>query len=595
MLERKTFKDIWEASPPFFYALSRASSLSRARHAIMAYLASRKLDIRAAESRNHPLEWIVIDDSVDAMKNIFSERSEELAGVSALEIFRKQARGEIPETEVSDGFLEEFYRLLLGVENKSGIYDDTAIPEYLELEGREAALERSADLDNLYAMVRSYTERYPSGLDEEMIEQRTRNQKRILKALDAEEEDWDNWQWHMRNVARDAESLAKMVRLNDEEKEAIKIANEYQVPFAVTPYYASLMEYSLKIGKVHATRAQVIPPLNYVRSVIADRSDPYRDMDFMGEHDTSPIDLITRRYPMVAIIKPYNACFQICVYCQRNWELLGAVCDDAVAEESKLDTALDWLGEHSAIREVLITGGDPFVMSNERIKYILDRLAKFEHVKRIRFGTRALVVLPQRVTEEMADLIASYHEPPNREVIIVTHFEHSAEVTPEAMEAVLKFKRRTLSLYNQQVFTFANSRRFETVKLRLELRHIGIDPYYTFNAQGKRETRDYRVPIARLQQERKEEARLLSGMVRTDVPVYNVPRLGKNNILAWQHHRLIMVLPNGRRVYEFHPWEKKISPVDTYLHTDVSIYEYLQRLEDFGEDLRDYETIWYYF
>ena len=142
MLKRKTFKDIWEASPPFFYALSRASSLSRARHAIMAYFASRKLDIRAAESRNHPLEWIVIDDSVDAMKNIFSERSEELAGVSALEIFRKQARGETPETEVSDGFLEEFYRLLLGVENKSGIYDDTAIPEYLELEGREAALER---------------------------------------------------------------------------------------------------------------------------------------------------------------------------------------------------------------------------------------------------------------------------------------------------------------------------------------------------------------------------------------------------------------------------------------------------------------------
>ncbi len=428
-----------------------------------------------------------------------------------------------------------------------------------------------------------------------MIEQRSHNKKRILKALGAKEEDWEDWRWHMRNVARDAESLAKMVHLNDEEKEAIKIANENQVPFAVTPYYASLMEYSLKIGEVYATRAQVIPPLNYVRSVVADRSDPGRDMDFMGEHDTSPIDLVTRRYPMIAILKPYNACFQICVYCQRNWELLGAATRDAMAKKSKLDAAIDWLGEHTAIREVLITGGDPFVMSNERIKYIMDRLTSFEHIKRIRFGTRALVVLPQRVTEEMADLIASYHEPPNREVIIVTHFEHSSDVTPEAMEAVLRFKRRTLSLYNQQVFTFVNSRRFETVKLRLELRHIGIDPYYTFNAQGKKETRDYRVPIARLQQERKEEARLISGMCRTDVPVYNVPRLGKNNILAWQHHRLIMVKPNGRRVYEFHPWEKKISPADTYLHTDVSIYEYLQRLEDTGEDLRDYETIWYYF
>ncbi len=154
MLSKKTFEDIWEASPPFFYAMSRASSLPRARHAVMAYLASRKLDIRARESRIHPLEWIVVDDSVDASKNIFSERSEELTGVNALDIFRKRARGDDPEIEVSDGFIEEFYRLLLGVENRSGIYDDTTVPQYLELEGREAALERSADLDNLYAMVR---------------------------------------------------------------------------------------------------------------------------------------------------------------------------------------------------------------------------------------------------------------------------------------------------------------------------------------------------------------------------------------------------------------------------------------------------------
>jgi lysine 2,3-aminomutase len=234
-------------------------------------------------------------------------------------------------------------------------------------------------------------------------------------------------------------------------------------------------------------------------------------------------------------------------------------------------------------------------MGNDRIEYLLERIAFLKHVVRIRFGTRSPVVLPQRITDALADLIAKYHEPPCREVMIVTHFQHSAEVTPEAMEAVQKFKRRGMNVYNQMVYTFANSRRFEAVKLRLELKRIGVEPYYTFNTKGKRETREYRVPVARLEQERHEEARLLSGVCRHDMPVYNVPKLGKNNLAAWQNHHLLMILPNGRRVYEFHPWEKNISPAETYIHTDVSIYNYLERLAARGEDPVDYESIWYYF
>jgi lysine 2,3-aminomutase len=103
------------------------------------------------------------------------------------------------------------------------------------------------------------------------------------------------------------------------------------------------------------------------------------------------------------------------------------------------------------------------------------------------------------------------------------------------------------------------------------------------------------VPIARLQQEVKEEARVIPGVVRTDEPVYNVPRLGKNYIRAEQHHSLLTILPDGRPVYEFHPWEKNLSLIDTYVDTDVSIYEYLQELKRRGEDLQEYKTIWYYF
>ena len=84
-------------------------------------------------------------------------------------------------------------------------------------------------------------------------------------------------------------------------------------------------------------------------------------------------------------------------------------------------------------------------------------------------------------------------------------------------------------------------------------------------------------------------------MVRTDEVVFNVPRLGKNYLRAGQHHEIISILPDGRRVYEFHPWEKKMSSVGTYIYTDVSISEYLDRLRKDGDDVHEYRTIWYYY
>jgi lysine 2,3-aminomutase len=152
-----------------------------------------------------------------------------------------------------------------------------------------------------------------------------------------------------------------------------------------------------------------------------------------------------------------------------------------------------------------------------------------------------------------------------------------------------------MSCYNQTVFTIQNCRRFEVCALRKWLRLIGVEPYYTFNAKGKEETDFYRVPLARLQQEAKEEARLLPGLTRTDEPVYNVPGLGKNYLRAEQNHLLLTILPDGRRVYEFHPWEKFIAHADSYLHYDVPIHDFLHRLALLGENPEDYKSIFYYF
>jgi len=200
-----------------------------------------------------------------------------------------------------------------------------------------------------------------------------------------------------------------------------------------------------------------------------------------------------------------------------------------------------------------------------------------------------------RITEDLAEMLASFRKPGLREIALVTHVEHAYEVTPEMVEAVDRLKRRGINVYNQMVFTFENSRRFEAALLRKMLRLAGIDPYYTFNMKGKEETEKLRVPMARLLQEQKEEARLLSGLDRTDEAVYNVPRLGKNYLRAAQHRDLIGILPDGRRVYEFHPWEKKMILQETFVIPDVPILSYLEKLEARGEDPRDYESIWYYF
>jgi lysine 2,3-aminomutase len=235
------------------------------------------------------------------------------------------------------------------------------------------------------------------------------------------------------------------------------------------------------------------------------------------------------------------------------------------------------------------------MLSNTKIEHILYRLSSIKHVERIRIGTRTPVTIPQRITDSLVRDISHFHNPGKREIIIVTHFEHPYEITPQSLKAVQTFRRHGMDVYNQMVFTFYNSKKFEASELRQKLRTIGVTPYYTFNTKGKEETKDYQVPISRLLQEQKEEARLLPGTVRTDEIVLNVPRLGKNYLRAQQHHDVISILPDGRRMYEFHPWEKKLSLVDTYVYTDVSIYDYLMRLKADGENIADYKSIWYYY
>ena len=382
------------------------------------------------------------------------------------------------------------------------------------------------------------------------------------------------------------------MKLEEDEIQGIKEAEKNRIPFQITPYYLTLFNENGRDKHDRLVRAQVIPSKKYCVNVTLNKTHN-TDMDFMGEKSTSPIPGITRRYPNIVILKPFDSCPQICVYCQRNWEIKDL--QDAGTSSDKMENAINWIKKNKYITEVLVTGGDPLTLDNKYIGSLLEKINDIKHVERIRIGTRVLVTLPFRIDNELIKILRRINKLGKKEICIMTHIEDASEITPDVLDAVKKIKKAGLNIYNQQVFTYFNSFKYQTCFLRKNLKLSGIDPYYSFNTKGKEETVDFRVPIARIEQERKEEARLLPGIVRTDESVFNVPKLGKSHLRSWQDHEVIMILKDGSRIYRFYPWESMLLLIEDYLYTDVPIYAYLKRLENDGEDIEKYASIWFYF
>ena len=609
-MNKSLIEELRKENPEIFKLLKESEDLEKTRQSLFKFSKDLEWKYREGEEELHKLEYATALEAIKVFNNFISPRNEEISGFSTLDYLRQVAKeNQKIIKEIDEGFLEEFIHLFKAMKGKADISsgwmrpllekDGVKIVDFSKIKGREAGISRSNYLDKLYEKVHNFINRYPSGCDSELVKEREENRQNILEYFGTTNDDWNDYRWQLKHIFHstdDLEHLKKLVPLTEEDIEAIKIAIENKIPFGITPYYLSLFDFSRSDRKYdYQVRSQVIPPTHYVTLMKEHRKERSYYFDFMGEHDTSPEELITRRYPMISILKPYDTCPQICVYCQRNWEITGPMMPEGMVSKEALDKALDWFSKHTSMRDVLITGGDPLALNDERIKYIMDRLCQMEHVVNIRWGTRTPVTVPMRITDKLAKLIGSYIEPGKRNVCIVTHIESSSEVTPELAEAVMKFRKQGIYVYNQLVYTLETSRRFQNVAARIAMKKAGVDPYYTFYPKGKEEHKDYLVPVARLWQERKEEARLIPGIFRTDEPVFNVPRLGKNHVRAWQDRELIAINKEGRRIYLWHPWEKGIALVEPYVYKDLPIYKYLQELKTRGEDIEEYKSIWYYY
>lgn len=587
---------LWKSDPTIHRILKSSIDVHNSRNEIFRYLngideslftiySHAKQDMNILEKKN-------ARDCIRVLKTILRTQNEKQSHFSALRALYIIARKNRVPKNISEGFLFEFIYLFRGINGNSALFAEKEKPPFLNLDGMDAALDRTMFLDDYSKRIDLFFKKYRTGLDHDLIPERNDMKKRILQQFDGDEVDWLDYKWHLDNIISDIDTLQNVVTLDGGEIRGLELAIENNIPFQITPYYLSLFDRENRKQYDHSIRAQVLPSEtycnNYLRSIRTGAS-----LDFMEEASTSPIEAITRRYPKILILKPFQSCPQICVYCQRNWEI-KSLQESSITKETVLK-AINWIKANPHISEVLVTGGDPLTLNDSIIDRLLGMISDIEHVDRIRIGTRTLVTLPFRFTDNLIDIFSKYHKLGKRDLSIVTHFQHPTEITPDTIDAVSRIKKQGINIYNQQVFTYYNSKKFESCLLRKTMKRSGIDPYYTFNTKGKEETIDYRVPISRLEQERHEEARLLPGLERTDESVFNVPRLGKSHLRAWQDHEVIMILPDGRRVYRFYPWESKMELVEPYNYTDVSIYSYIKRLYYDGENVDDYKSIWYYF
>jgi len=328
---------------------------------------------------------------------------------------------------------------------------------------RAIALERAQELKNKIKDYLEAREKIDYGF--KLVEKYEENKRRILKVLGATESDWNNWKWHVRNRFTRAEDLAKVINFSEKEIQDInRVGKTYR--WAVSPYYASLMDPDDPNCPV---RRQAIPSINEV-------TIPFGEPDPMAEEYTSPAPTITRRYPDRLIINVTNACAMYCRHCQRRRNI-GEV--DKAAPQQDILAALDYIRKNEEIRDVLLTGGDAFMLSNGKLDWILSELDKIEHVEIKRLGTRMLVTLPMRVTDELCEILDKHPR-----LYINTHFNHPKEVTPDSEKACDRLARLGIPLGNQAVLLKGiNNDPHVMKKLNHELLKIKVRPYYIFQAK----------------------------------------------------------------------------------------------------------------
>jgi lysine 2,3-aminomutase len=275
--------------------------------------------------------------------------------------------------------------------------------------------------------------------------------------------EWNDWKWQVRNRVETLEELKRYIPLTLEEEQGIKecLVN---LRMAITPYYLSLIDTNDPNDPI---RKQAIPTAFELIRSEADLLDP------LHEDGDSPVPGLTHRYPDRALLLVTDQCSMYCRHCTRR-RFAGH--HDSALPMTQVDNAIDYIAKTPVIRDVLISGGDPLLMSEDRLEYIIKRLREIPHVEIVRIGSRVPVVMPQRITESLANMLRKYHP-----IWINTHFNHPNEITEDSKRACELLANAGIPLGNQSVLLRGvNDCVHVMKKLVHELVKIRVRPYYIY-------------------------------------------------------------------------------------------------------------------
>ncbi|MFP4697584.1 MAG: lysine 2,3-aminomutase [Eubacteriales bacterium] len=343
--------------------------------------------------------------------------------------------------------------------------------------------------------------------------------------------EWKDWKWQVRHTIKDIDKFEEVlgVSFKKEEKERLKktIAT---FPLAITPYYLSLIDD--KDFKNDPVFKQAFPDVKELVIESCDLRDP------LAEDTDSPVEGITHRYPDRVLFQVSNVCSMYCRHCTRKRKV-GDI--DYIPKKETLLKGLEYIKENPQVRDVLLSGGDPLMLEDDYLDWILTKIREIPHVEVIRIGSRMPVVLPYRITDDFVNMIKKHHP-----VWINTHFNHPKEITKSSKEAVRKLADAGVPVGNQSVLLSGVN---DCPKIMKKLVHLlvknRVRPYYLYQCDLSEGLTHFRTPVGKGIEIMESLLGHTSGFA---VPTYVIDAPGgggkipamPNYIISWSTNKVVL-------------------------------------------------------
>ena len=295
---------------------------------------------------------------------------------------------------------------------------------------------------------------------------------------DVTEEQWNDWQWQLKNRITNVEQLKKVIKLTPEEEEAVA-KTEGRLIMAITPFWATLMDPQKPDCPI---RKQCVPTKQEFEISSTDMVDP------LHEDADSPIPGLVHRYPDRVLLLATEACATYCRHCTRR-RLVGS--EDKLSRQQRLDQAFDYIRSNKRIRDVLISGGDPLILSDEKLEEIIKTIKSISHVHFLRIGTRTPATLPMRINDSLLSMLKKYSP-----IWMSVHFNHPKEITKRVARACNALADNGIPLGSQTVLLKGvNDRPFIMKRLMHELLKVRVRPYYIYQCDLSQGIGHFRTPV----------------------------------------------------------------------------------------------------